>query len=137
MRFLGLILVTSLSFLVMCSAEPELADEEKDYHDFIQAHIEANIKYKVDLLSLKHGIDSEGAKNDLVLFFQKQKWSVTEDIDDIEKMDFLLKLLAPKELDIDEITRISETHNIPISSLAKLIYDYEIWQGAEACSQLP
>jgi len=42
----------------------------------------------------------------------------------------ILRLLMQREkLDIDKLKLISARHNVPIKTLANLLYDYEIWDS--------
>lgn len=103
----------------------------------IEEVIERAIKYKIELLSLKYNIPSENFKQEFIAYIKSHDSSIRmgEALEQNQKdTDNLLEIIMEfGKLDVDKLTTISERHNIPMNTIACILYDYEIWKSVENC----
>ena len=140
--FASLIIVGSfLSF--SCSSEN---DQKKSSYskneatDIIKKSIKENIRYKISLICLKYNTSNEQfvdemvqviAKKDLLYNFDTYSEEQKKDMVSIESL--LIKKYD--HFDKNELAQISQKFNVSISTIASIIYDYELWEAALSSSE--
>lgn len=134
----NLFLVLLLPFLFLeCSEKPEPASEKSGFN--LSELARSEIRYKVDLISLKHGIESEAVKSALVEFFLSPSmdppFAAMDDEARQEYVETLFQRFIDKRFPTKELMVISEVHNVPIKTLAAIVYDFQVLEAAEDCPE--
>ena len=128
--------ILGICFLLFCTCSGNNKDvqeskEKTEWAKVIEGSIENTIRYKIDLLCLKYDISSESVKQELVNYIKSQDsmFQAMEKGKQIDQETILRLLMQREKLDIDKLKLISARHNVPIKTLANLLYDYEIWDS--------
>jgi len=135
--FASLIIVGSfLSF--SCSSENDQKKSsysKKETTDIIKKSIKGNIRYKISLICLKYNISNEQFIDEMVQVFAKGNLLYNFDTyseeqkRDLVSMESLLSK-RNEHLDINELAQIGKKFDVSISTIASIIYDYELWEAA-------
>jgi hypothetical protein len=128
------LLVTYLLLSIGCSNDVERSERRSADEAIVNPEIvrimESEIRYRVDVLTMKYGITSDQITEVLMDFFSDQDLVLALDRDKEALDEDWIERLIYKKLDRTKITQISESYNIPTKVLGGIIYDYELWRLA-------
>lgn len=131
--FLVMIICIIFSLCLGCSEKKkEMSSERKSISmEKIQEGKKKSVKSKIDLLCLKYDVDSETLSNDLL-----------EYLDSTDIMSMILKeqksgkdinklvnqMISGTIIENERLILMSKKHNVPISKISGIVYDYMIWK---------
>lgn len=109
----------------------------------MQDNEKKSVKSKVDLLCMKYDVDSETLKNDLLEYLYVDSALVTlldtnKGKKNDEKMEKLMNAIIYGEvIDTEKLLSMSKKHNVPISKISGIVYDYMIWSELKQVNEHP
>ena len=130
-----IVFVLLSSFLLSCDdkkTDTGTLVEKEERIDSVKQFLKNDVAHKIDLLCLKYDSCSEKFNREITDYILDHDFIVKtmKGVDDPSAPQDHSKLLYGK-VDMARLKSISEKNNVPLKTLASLIYDYEIWSEAE------
>lgn len=136
-----LLVIISCLFIFSCSSEIDKSSSTtNETADMIKRSIREDIKYKVSLVCLKNNIENEQFVDEIVDLFASVNLLYNFDTyteEHKKKLATFDSVLSKRyeHLDRNIIDKISKKFNVPASTIASIIYDYELLAATSSNSE--
>lgn len=144
-RIIFFMLVISI-FVLMVSIgysenkKDKLAEEMSQDMKTLEKVEQKSVLSKIDLLCFKYDVDPKILRDDLFEYFNTDWLTSHQDTNNIKTSDedinnVIDEIMSEELIDIDKLLSMSKKHNVPISKISGIVYDYTIWEKLKQIKQ--
>lgn len=95
---------------------------------------------KIDLLCFKYDVDPKILRDDLYEYFNTDWLTSSTETNNVKTSDedindIIDEIISEELIYTDKLLSMSKKHNIPISKIGGIVYDYTIWEKLKQIKQ--